>query len=60
MVDESLSREVDEWVDEYSKVQIRAHYNAEIEARTMNYVEQVFKLGFVDEHDYLIQPNTSK
>lgn len=60
MVNKSLTREVDDWVNEHSKAQIRAHNNHEMEARTMNYVEQAFKLGFVDAHGRLIQPKTSK
>lgn len=60
MVNESLSRDVDEWVNEHSKAQIRAHNNPEMESRTMNYVEQAFRLGFVDAHGLLIQPNTRK
>lgn len=56
MVDQSLSREVDGWVNEHSKAQIRDHHNHEMEARTMQYIEQAYRLGFVDAHGHLLQP----
>src|SRR5690625_3999882 len=60
MVNQSLSSEVDEWVNETSKAQIRNHNNHEMEARTMGYIAQAYRLGFVDAYGHLIQPNTSK
>ncbi|GEM_PF-4484670 len=58
VVDKSLAREVDEWVKEHSEAQIRAHNNHAMEARTMNYVEQAYRLGFVDVNGHLYQAKT--
>lgn len=53
VVNQSLSRKVDEWVNEHSKAQIRTHANNKMEARTMNYVEQAYRLGLVDVSGHL-------
>lgn len=58
MVNHSLSREVDEWVNETSKAQIRNHNNHEMEARTMDYIAQAYRLGFVDLNGHLYQTKT--
>lgn len=52
-VNESLSREIDDWVKETSKSQIRNNNNYEMEARTMDYIAQAYRLGFVDLHGHL-------
>lgn len=53
VVNETLSREVDDWVKETSKAQIKNHNNYEMETRTMNYIEQAYQLGFVDPYGHL-------
>lgn len=58
VVNESLSRKVDEWVKEHSKVQVRSHANNEMEARTMSYVEQAYNLGLVDLNGHLYNSKT--
>lgn len=57
-VDQSLSREVDEWVKEHSEAQIRTNNNRAMEARTMNDVEQAYRLGFVDVNGHLYRAKT--
>lgn len=56
IVNRSLSREVDEWVKEHSNAQIKAYNNYAMEAKTMSYVEQAYKLGLVDVNGHLYQP----
>lgn len=58
IVNRSLSREVDEWVKEHSKAQIKAHNNHAMESKTMGYVEQAYRLGFVDVNGHLYQAKT--
>lgn len=53
MVNESLSREVDDWVKETSKSQLRNNNNYEMETRTMDYIAQAYRLGFVDLSGHL-------
>ena len=57
-VNHSLSREVDEWVKEHSKAQIKAHNNYEMESKTMDFVDKAYKLGLVDMNGHLYQSKT--
>lgn len=58
VINQSLSRNVDEWVKEHSQAQIRAHDNKEMETSTMNYVEQAYSLGLVDLNGHLYNSKT--
>lgn len=58
IVNRSLSREIDEWVKEHSKAQIRTHNNYSMESETMSYVEKAYRLGFVDVNGHLYQAKT--
>ncbi|WP_440895997.1 hypothetical protein ACS127_15885 [Amphibacillus sp. Q70] len=54
-VNESLSREVDQWVKDHSKHQIKNHNNHDMESKTMSYIEKAYRLGFVDLNGHLYQ-----
>lgn len=56
VVHKSLARKVDDWVIEHSEIQLREHNNEEMEARTMDYIEQAYALGFVDRNGHLVKP----
>ena len=58
IVNRSLSREVDEWVKNHSKAQIKAHNNHAMESKTMSYVEKAYRLGLVDGNGHLYQAKT--
>lgn len=55
VVNQSLSREVDQWVKDHSELQIRNHNNRAMESKTMGYVEQAYRLGLVDVNGHLYQ-----
>lgn len=58
IVNRSLSREVDQWVREHSKLQIKNQNNHDMESKTMSYVEKAYRLGFVDVNGHLYQAKT--
>lgn len=57
-VNQSLSREVDQWVKDHSELQIKNHNNHDMESKTMDYVEKAYRLGFVDINGHLYRTRT--
>lgn len=55
IVNTSLSREVDQWVKEHSKLQIKNHNSHDMESKTMSNIEKAYRLGFVDVNGHLYQ-----
>ncbi|MBM7542799.1 hypothetical protein [Amphibacillus cookii] len=55
VVNKSLARDVDQWVKEHSKTQLRKHNNYGMESKTMSYIEKAYRLGFVNENGHLYQ-----